>query len=117
MRPRDFWKERAITFANVNQARGNEADFVYVVGIRDSAADALNVQSRNVLFIAMSRTKGWVSLPGTGDSLDLFYQKILQLWKMLKEDPFKITFQYRGKPKYPLAVELAEDQARLPFEL
>jgi len=73
----------------------------------------MNVQSRNALFVAMTRTKGWVSLLGTGNPLDPFYQEILQVWKMLKEDPFKITFQYRGKPKYPLDVELDEDQTRL----
>ncbi|MGV8088113.1 MAG: DEAD/DEAH box helicase [Methanomicrobiales archaeon] len=112
-RPRDFWKEGAITIANVNQAKGNEADFVYVIGLEDIAADSMNVQSRNSLFVAMTRTKGWVSLLGTGDPIDPFYQEILQLWMMLKEDPFKISFHYRGKPKYPLDVEVAEDQTRL----
>ncbi|MFA5295550.1 MAG: ATP-binding domain-containing protein [Methanoregulaceae archaeon] len=112
-KPRDFWKEGAVTIANANQAKGNEADFVFVIGLEDIAADAMNVQSRNALFVAMTRTKGWVSLLGTGNPLDPFYQEILQVWKMLKEDPFKITFQYRGKPKYPLDVELDEDQTRL----
>ena len=112
-KPRDFWKDDAVTIANVNQAKGNEADFVFVVGLEDTAADPLNVQTRNALFVAMTRTRGWVSLMGTGDPADPFYQEILQIWKMLKEDPFKITFQYRGKPKYPLDVELDEDQTRL----
>jgi hypothetical protein len=32
---------------------------------------------------------------------------------MLKEDPFKITFEYRGRPKYPLDVEMEENQTQL----
>ena len=65
-RPRDFWKDGAVTIASVNQAKGNEADFVFVIGLEDIAADPLNVQARNALFVAMTRTKGWVSTVGHG---------------------------------------------------
>jgi superfamily I DNA and RNA helicase len=112
-KPRNFWENDAVTIANVNQAKGNEADFVFVIGLEDIASDPLNVQARNALFVAMTRTKGWITLMGTGDATDPFYNEILQIWKMLKEDPFKITFEYRGRPKYPLDVEMEENQTQL----
>jgi len=111
--PRNFWKDGAVTIASVYQAKGNEADFVFVIGLEDTAADFLNVQARNALFVAMTRTKGWISLNGLGDAANPFYNEILQIWKMLKEDSFKITFEYRGRPKYPLDVEMEENQTQL----
>lgn len=112
-KPRTFWEHDAVTIASVNQAKGNEADFVFVVGLEDIAADPMNIQARNSLFVAMTRTKGWVTLMGTGDTTDPFYHEIIQIWNMLKEDRFSLSFEYRGKPKYPLDVETDENQRHL----
>ncbi len=112
-KPRQFWEDNAVTIANVNQAKGNEADFVFVVGLEEIARNPMDVQARNSLFVAMTRTKGWITLMGLGDGTDPFYKEITQVWKMLKEDPFKITFEYRGRPKYPLDVETDENQTHL----
>lgn len=114
-KPRTFWEHDAVTIASVNQAKGNEADFVFVVGLEVIAADLMNIQARNSLFVGMTRTKGWVTLMGIGDTTDPFYHEIIQIWDMLKEDPFSLSFEYRGKPKYPLDVETDENQRHLDF--
>lgn len=48
----------------IHQVKGNEAESVYVVGLDKVAASEDDVQLRNHLFVAMSRSKGWVHLSG-----------------------------------------------------
>lgn len=64
--PNGFWREGAITVSPVMQAKGNEADVVYVVGLDRIAAREDNIQLRNQLFVGISRSRGWVSLSGAG---------------------------------------------------
>lgn len=63
----DFNLERSVTIATVHKAKGNEAFQVFVPGI-----DALffndSPGSRNRLFTAITRAKGWVRLTGMGEN-------------------------------------------------
>lgn len=62
--PNDFWHPGAVTVTGIHQVKGNEAESVYVVGLDKVAADEDDVHLRNHLFVAMSRSKGWVHLSG-----------------------------------------------------
>ncbi|MFC3861530.1 ATP-binding domain-containing protein [Deinococcus antarcticus] len=62
--PNDFWYPDAVTVSGVHQAKGNEAESVYVIGADKIAQNEGDVQIRNHLFVAMSRSKGWVHLSG-----------------------------------------------------
>jgi superfamily I DNA and RNA helicase len=62
---RDFIKDGRITLSTVHKAKGNEAFMVYVVGV-DAVMFNPNVRSRNMLFTAMTRAKGWVRVSGVG---------------------------------------------------
>ena len=53
-----------MTISPVMQAKGNEADVVYVVGLDRIAAREENIQLRNQLFVGLSRSRGWVHLSG-----------------------------------------------------
>ena len=64
--PNQFWQEGAVTISRIHRAKGNEADMVYIVGLDHIAKDESNIVLRNQLFIALTRTKAWVSLSGTG---------------------------------------------------
>ncbi|MGX9688661.1 ATP-binding domain-containing protein [Deinococcus wulumuqiensis] len=64
--PNDFWHPGAITVSGVHQAKGNEAESVYVIGADKVAQNEADIQVRNHLFVAMSRSKGWVHLSGVG---------------------------------------------------
>jgi superfamily I DNA and RNA helicase len=63
---RDFSKDGRVTLSTVHKAKGNEAFMVYVVGM-DAALSQPDVRRRNMLFTAMTRTKGWVRMTGVGD--------------------------------------------------
>lgn len=65
--PDSFWMEGGVTVSRVNRAKGNEADMVYVVGFDNVAANEADVSLRNQLFVALTRTRGWVNLSGVGE--------------------------------------------------
>lgn len=64
--PNGFWRDGAITVSPVMQAKGNEADVVYVVGLDQVAAREDHIPLRNQLFVGISRSRGWVRLSGAG---------------------------------------------------
>jgi superfamily I DNA and RNA helicase len=65
--PNIFWKNDAVTVSRIHQAKGNEADVVYVVGFDGIAQDENNINLRNQLFVALTRSRGWAKLSGIGD--------------------------------------------------
>ncbi|QLG13243.1 ATP-binding domain-containing protein (plasmid) [Deinococcus sp. D7000] len=63
--PNRFWLEGAVTITTIHRAKGNEADVVYVVGLDEVARAEGDIQVRNQLFTAMSRSRGWLHLSGS----------------------------------------------------
>lgn len=64
---KDFQKEGCVTLSTVHKAKGNEAFMVYVVGVDALFGSYSGVRARNILFTAMTRAKGWVSISGMGE--------------------------------------------------
>jgi len=60
----EFWKDHHVTLAQVNRAKGNEAYMVYVVGTDALFKPRPTAVSRNAIFTAMTRAKGWVRITG-----------------------------------------------------
>ncbi|WP_404462782.1 DEAD/DEAH box helicase [Providencia rettgeri] len=68
----DFSIDNKVTYSTIHKAKGNESYSVYVVGC-ESLYHNPNVKNRNLLFTAMTRTKGWLSMTGIGTTaLELF---------------------------------------------
>ncbi|CZX74275.1 ATP-binding domain-containing protein [Enterobacter hormaechei subsp. steigerwaltii] len=68
----DFSVDNKVTYSTVHKAKGNESYSVYVVG-SESLYYNPNVKNRNLLFTAMTRTKGWLVMTGIGTAaLELF---------------------------------------------
>ncbi|MCX7049784.1 MAG: ATP-binding domain-containing protein [Candidatus Sumerlaeota bacterium] len=76
----DFSKEKRVTLATVHKAKGNEAFMVYVVGV-DSVMYNSDARSRNMLFTAITRAKGWVSLSGVGPYAEQCKKELSQVKK------------------------------------
>lgn len=62
-----FWMAGGVTVSRVPRAKGNEADMVYVIGFDNVARNEMDVSLRNQLFVALTRTRGWVNLSGVGE--------------------------------------------------
>lgn len=62
-----FWHEGGVTVSQIHRAKGNEAEFVYIIGLDQIAREEASPRMRNQLFVALTRSKGWVHLSGTGE--------------------------------------------------
>ena len=65
--PDKFWNEGGVTVSNTFRAKGNEAYMVYVIGLDKVAEEEANFALRNQLFVALTRTKGWLDISGIGN--------------------------------------------------
>jgi uncharacterized protein YjbI with pentapeptide repeats len=75
--PDRFWCVGGITVSRIYRAKGQEADTVYVVGLDNLAKAESNPYLRNQLFVAMTRSRGWVKLSGIGNYP--FYAEVRQI--------------------------------------
>jgi superfamily I DNA and RNA helicase len=62
-----FWYEGGVTVSQVQRAKGNEANIVYVVGLDRVAQNESDINLRNRVFVALTRTRGWAYLSGAGN--------------------------------------------------
>lgn len=89
----------SVTFSGVHRAKGNEAAMVYVVNAEAGITgtyDAAGV--RNRLFAAITRSKAWVRVTGTGSAM----AELKREYKKLKSNDFQLRF------RYPTAAERAK---------
>ena len=91
----EFFKPHSIAFTGINRAKGNEVPFVYIMNGQDcystpSFASRGLRERRNILFTAITRSKAWVKIFGTGERMQLLSQE----FKEVKERNFELTFNY-----------------------
>lgn len=87
--PDQFWHDGAITVSRIDRTKGNEADMVYVVGLDNIAKNESDPKLRNQLFVALTRSRGWVHLSGIGDYP--FYEEVRKV--MEQKDTFTFTIK------------------------
>ena len=64
----NFSFKNHITLSTVYRAKGNEAGRVYVVGIDSAFSNKDSIISRNKIFTALTRAKGWLTVSGISNS-------------------------------------------------
>ncbi|MDB9445689.1 DEAD/DEAH box helicase [Anabaena sp. CS-542/02] len=69
-----FWFDGGITVSRIDRTKGNEADMVYVVGLDNIAKKESDTKLRNQLFVALTRSRGWVNISGIGNYP--FYEEV-----------------------------------------
>ena len=69
-----FWYDGGVTISRIDRTKGNEADMVYVVGLDNIAKNETDTKLRNQLFVALTRSRGWVDISGIGDYP--FYEEV-----------------------------------------
>lgn len=98
-RPEKFRTKDAVTITNLGKAKGNEGDMVYIVGLDEIARKEGEVGARNRLFVAMTRSRGWTEIMGTGRHS--LYDEVNSVEHALQKDPCRLTFAHRT-PKFAL---------------
>jgi len=78
-----------ITLSTIYNAKGNETGKVYIVGIDSVFQEKDDITERNKIFTALTRSLGWVTLTGVGDSIDHCINEI----NMLRDNDYKLTFK------------------------
>ncbi|MGK7961190.1 pentapeptide repeat-containing protein [Crocosphaera sp.] len=87
--PNQFWYEGAVTISRIHRAKGQEADMVYIVGLDHIAKAENDLLLRNQLFVAMTRSRGWLTISGIGN-----YSLYQELEAVIKQkDTFTLTYQ------------------------
>ena len=93
----DFQKDGLVTLTTVHKAKGNEAFVVYVVGV-DAVFNPPTKRSRNMIFTAMTRAKGWVRVSGVGAEA---HECVKEIEEAKKNSPY-IRFTYPGPERMEL---------------
>ena len=89
----DFIKEGHVTLSTVNKAKGNECGVVIICGVDAVFDNPNNVVMRDMLFTSMTRTKGWITLTGCTESMDLLAKE----YKALKDNNYELRFVQPAK--------------------
>ena len=87
--PDRFWCDGAITISRIHRVKGHEAAMVYIVGLDEIAKNESNIQLRNQLLIALTRSRAWVNLSGIGSYP--FYEEFRKVLHC--GDTFDFTYQ------------------------
>jgi len=89
----EFFIDGYVTLSGIYRAKGNEAVMVYLLN-SEYCYDGFDIVARrNILFTAMTRSKGWVRVYGVGDKTE----GLLNEYNKLKENGFKLKFIYPTK--------------------
>ena len=72
----DFQLNNKVTLSTIHKAKGNEAYSVFIVGIDSLFPYDKNVRDRNILFTAMTRSKGWLTMSGIGGQASSWKKEI-----------------------------------------
>ncbi|MBS3198476.1 ATP-binding domain-containing protein [Turicibacter bilis] len=95
--PEVFWMDGGVTISKVMRAKGNEAPMVYVIGLEEIAQKEDRPEERNKLFVALTRTKCFVTLMGVGE------------WSLYDEVKIAIESKGQFKIKYRKPSRIVDD--------
>ncbi len=90
-----FWHPDGVTVSRIDRTKGNEANIVYIVGLDHIAENENDPKLRNQLFVALTRSRGWVNISGIGDYP--FYEEVHQV--MEQKDTFTFTIKGINPPE------------------
>ncbi len=87
----------SVPIAIVNRAKGNEAPMVYVVQSEHAATERDVLKRRNAMFTAITRSRAWVRITGSGDDMRIIEQEVAEV----------VSNDYRLRLTVPTKAELA----------
>jgi superfamily I DNA and RNA helicase len=89
----DFFVDGSIAFTSIYRAKGNEAAMVYLMNAQYCFSGYQLIKKRNILFTAITRSKGWVRVCGIGPGMDGLQEE----FKKIQENNYHLKFRYPTK--------------------
>lgn len=92
---KDFFKEDCVTLTTVRRAKGNEVPVVFILGcdiVYKANTPFEKRMIRNMLFISMTRSKGWLFISGNGPGAIEFIKEYNAMEKDINEGVFNFKF-------------------------
>lgn len=86
--PEEFFREDSIVYSSVFRAKGNETYMVYIINAQQVINNIDQIKLRNALFTAMTRSKGWVTVIGYGESMD----NLIKEFNCVETNDYKLVF-------------------------
>lgn len=85
---KDFSIDKHVTLSTIHKAKGNEAFSVYVVGTDSLYSLIPSIRERNLMFTAITRTKGWVTISGVGSAAQKWADEVSKAKKKFPDLEF-----------------------------
>lgn len=103
----EVFTPNSVAITSIYRAKGNEAPMIYVVDA-DYCEGGFNLaRKRNVLFTAITRSRAWVRVSGTGSEMS----RLIEEYNTIKEDNFELHFKYPTKPELAKIRTLNKDRS------
>lgn len=105
------FREGSIAVTHIYRAKGNEAPVVFVVDADFCEGTQGIKKRRNILFTAITRSRGWAYVTGVGDGMAQVQTEI----DAIRNDNFSLKFHY---PTFEMAKKLAVSRdTKIPDDL
>lgn len=104
-----FKRDGHVTISRIHRAKGNEAAQVYVLNLEAVERDTWQstpTGNRNELFVALTRSRGWCTVTGTGETESVFDELEATIAETTRPDP-EISFP--APPRRPMDITNTTD--------
>jgi superfamily I DNA and RNA helicase len=86
----EIFKDGSIAVTHIHRAKGNEAPVIFVVDADFCESPFDRKKRRNVLFTAITRSRAWTYVIGTGPGMQQIESEILQI----RQNSYRLSFHY-----------------------
>jgi len=86
----ELFRESSIAVTHIHRAKGNEAPVIFVVDADFCESPFDKKKRRNVLFTAITRSRAWTYVMGTGPGMQQIENEILQI----RQSHYRLSFHY-----------------------
>lgn len=112
-----FLADNRVAVSGPHRAKGNEAPVIYVMDADFCASGSELIKKRNILFTAITRSRGWVRICGCGDGMRILLGEFNQLKAKGFKMDFTIPTQEELKRMRTLYRDITTDDLRKAAEL
>lgn len=85
-----FRVKNSVSCSSIYRAKGNEAPMVYIVNADYCAQSPDLIKRRNILFTAITRSRAWVRLLGTGSDMNIIVNEM----KRCMNNDYRLQFRF-----------------------